>query len=90
MNKEVIKEEALRTILKEVWELMPDDITNNDLAYSTQIEPHIKTSIDKAFEEGKKEEREGIIKELTKIEDGHWTDAEHCSCLGYAISNLTK
>lgn len=45
-------------ILKEVWERMPDDITDNDKFYSTQIEPHIKNALEKQH----KADMEEVIK----------------------------
>lgn len=36
-------------------------------------------------EEVKREERERIIKLQKEVEDKKWIDAEHCSCLAYAI-----
>lgn len=34
------------------------------------------------------EERTRIIKRLQEIKSEEWHDAEHCSCLAYAIDNL--
>lgn len=36
----------------------------------------------------RQEERDRIGKKLLKMENEKWGDAEHCSCLGYAISTI--
>lgn len=42
------------------------------------------------FEAGREQEREKIIKLLEEIEHQKWDDAEHCSCLGYAIGEVKE
>ena len=37
------------------------------------------------YEQGVMHERKRIVEELKKIEAEKWDDAEHCSCLRYAI-----
>lgn len=59
-----------------------------DKTHRQLIKDFINSQIDKAYEEGKKTERESIIKDLKNTNDNAWGDADHCSCLGYAISKL--
>jgi len=80
MTKEQLKEEAKKEYSEAV-------------RYGNE-EDFIDSQIDKAFQEGKKEERQEILNHLKKVEMEKWTDANHCSCLGYAITTyenkLTK
>lgn len=55
------KETSFKSILQEVWEKMPDDITTNDRFYSSQIEPHIKNALAAA-------KREGAIELLREVD----------------------
>jgi hypothetical protein len=42
--------------------------------------------ITKAYEKGKKETEFKILSYFKKVEEERWKDADHCSCLGYAIA----
>lgn len=55
-NKQI--EETLRKI----WERLPDNITSNDLYYSTQIEPHIKRELQQTQKDTLDKVREQIKK----------------------------
>lgn len=49
----------------------------------------IRAEIAFARQEGEKAEREKVIEELFEIEKNKWEDAEHCSCMGYALLVLS-
>lgn len=58
-NKEI------ENILQDVWERLPDDLTSRKLAYSTQIEPHIRNALTLAYSKGV----EDTIHKVLKIVD---------------------
>ena len=85
MNNKLIKEKEFDKILQEVWELMPDDITTNDIFYSTQIEPHIIKALMKA----KQELLNQLIKEVEKIQGTGSTNRIKIQILEILKSKLT-
>ena len=66
---------------KEKWEKQFDERWNSYIAKSDKQKHFIKDFIKWLL----LQERERIAEELVKIEKRKWKDAEHCSCLGYAI-----
>lgn len=52
----------IEEILKELWELMPDDVARggNETFYDTQIEPKLRRALTQAHQAGMDEERERI------------------------------
>lgn len=42
------------------------------------------------MEQALESQKEEIISKLKKIEKERWSDAEHCTCLAYAIDKLKK
>lgn len=53
------------------------------------VENEFVEYISKVEEDARKDERERVIQELFGIEKDKWNDAEHCTCLGYALVKLS-
>jgi hypothetical protein len=99
MTKEQIKDEANNEMYEkfdkiasvfEIWQtgdwMSTGDLINND------IENIINTYIDKAFQEGKKEEREEIIKDVQLNYKGTFRDdaGNDCWYIDDLVKHLTK
>jgi hypothetical protein len=64
-------------ILKRTWELMPDDITANDFAYTNSIEVRVKEAIDLA----RADERAKVMAEMKKLpvkQDACYCGSSNC------------
>lgn len=83
MTKQEIKEKFREEYKKRYKDILSDEIINEGNKWFEDF-------LDTAYEEGAKQERERIIKFLEKIEHQKWDDAEHCSCLAYAIGEVKE
>ena len=82
---------SIHTILSQMEQSFDKKFTigeNGDwlpLMKAKSVKQFFRSFAIRIVEEAKREERERIIKLQKEVEDKKWIDAEHCSCLAYAI-----
>ena len=60
-----------------------------DRPMKKELQVDLETFINQKLQQAEQRKIEEIIEELFKIEKEKWNDAEHCSCLGYALIKIS-